>query len=57
MFWSKKKTKKDIKDPITTFGKIIREGKKPEIKIETKKGILDRIFRSGYDSGFVYYDE
>ncbi len=57
MFWSKKKTKKDIKDPITTYGKMIREGKKPEIKIETKKGILDRIFRSGYDSGFVYYDE
>lgn len=57
MFWSKKKPKKDIKDPVATYGKMLREGKAANIKIETKKGILDRIFRSGHDRGFVYYEE
>lgn len=57
MFWSKKKSKEDIKDPVATYGKMLRESKSATVKIEPKKGILDRIFGSGHDCGFVYYDE
>lgn len=57
MFWTKKKAREVIKDPVTKYGKLIRDNKVSNPKSEPKKSLLAKLFRSGYDSGFVYYDE
>lgn len=57
MFWGKKKEKKIIRDPIAKYGEIIRNNKVPESKYSRKPGLLDKLFRSGCDSSFVYYED
>ncbi len=57
MFWSKKKAKEPIKDPVTKYGEIIRNNKGIDRRIEKKRGLIDRLFKGGCDRDFVYYDE
>jgi len=57
MFWSKKKKDESITDPVTRYGKMIRNsraGKKGAAKLNK---ITNKILPRGCDKGFVYYEE
>lgn len=57
MFWSKKKPRKPIKDPVAKYGEMIRNNKTRRKKYSKKPAMIDRIFPNGCDGDFVYYDE
>lgn len=56
MFWSKKKNKEKITDPVMQYGQLL-EKNKSDRKKQKKQGRLKQFFKPGYDSGFVYYDD
>ena len=57
MFWSKKKEKKPIKDPVTKYGEMLRDKKDLGPKQRRKPGLVERLFQNGHDSGFVFYED
>ena len=57
MFWSKKKIDKNIKDPVTRFGEMIRHNRAGKSKKSTVTGDGKKTIPHGCDRGFVYYEE
>jgi hypothetical protein len=57
MFWSKKKEKRPIKDPVAKYGEMLRDKKGLGTKGHKNSGLLDKLFKNGHDSGFVFYED
>jgi hypothetical protein len=57
MFFGKKKQEETVRDPVSKYGKLIRDNKVPETESPKKPGLLDRLFRGGCDADFVYYED
>ena len=58
MFFGKKdKDKESYEEPTARYGRILRQKNSRSGERREKPSLLARIFGSGHDSDFVYYDD
>lgn len=57
MFWSKKKPDKNIKDPVTRYGEMMRKNNADKAKMSQNHGCKVKNPPRGSDREFVYYED
>jgi hypothetical protein len=58
MFFGRKDKNRDrYEDPVTEYGRLLRQKDRPRREPEDKSSFLSWLFGSGHDSDFVYYDD
>jgi hypothetical protein len=57
MFWSKKKSDKNIKDPVARYGELMRKNNSDKVKASPQNGAKIKNPPHGSDREFVYYED